>query len=438
MIQSKTKWFDKFMAGICVFCSLFLFTGIVFNHATEMRKLDGSIGLLHTPLSEAGKWAKKIFIDGVETNAQQAVRTVEGSVTNANVINLEAILNKALKQAAAALIKSFVNFIMNKFDELLKAFDAFAGVGDALRNAFGSFMAATTMWVDQQLETMGTSSEQIAVEIAPTASPEVQTALAGGVRSVALQQALNESVPANSEGLPLASGDQVKANKQTLGNVAAQANQCGSVTKEQEVKFIIYPFINNACTFDSKAQAETAVNEKASEVAAKALEKKGDIQKQSSNCQFGFLKFDSDPLPDSFASSSTFDANSSSFSISSTGPKLKSFTEQFTPESLPPDDCYAYTTGQQDATLAVPQSQANQANNEFDVNAIINEFIQAITKFFTELIQKLVNVAISAINKFLGSIPGGQYLSNALTEIAGATTQYLNNMFSQIKVDINQ
>jgi hypothetical protein len=81
---------------------------------------------------------------------------------------------------------------------------------------------------------------------------------------------------------------------------------------------------------------------------------------------------------------------------------------------------------------AAQAEQGKGGDDGFDIGPIIDSLTKTLTDLINNLISKVFNMLISTVTKFLGSIPGGEFLSQAFTEAFGGASSAIQSGVSQI------
>ncbi|MEM1311968.1 MAG: hypothetical protein AAGF07_00715 [Patescibacteria group bacterium] len=117
MYNSKLVWFNKLLASVWLVSVLFLTLGVNYAFASDMRNLQGKLGLLRRPIASAVEWKIDRYIDSlfspVQANAQfGGVVTCVNCATEAGMIaeRLEVTL---LRSLLTAFVRTILNFIQD-------------------------------------------------------------------------------------------------------------------------------------------------------------------------------------------------------------------------------------------------------------------------------------------------------------------------------------
>ncbi|NJL97143.1 hypothetical protein HC864_05045 [Candidatus Gracilibacteria bacterium] len=464
MVSSKINWFDKFLAIIITFLTLVMFVGISGANHSSHREINASLGLLkRANNSKVGQSIKYLFTP-VQANAQNGVVKIISDIPRI----AQQALEKALKQALSALIKSFINAIMKVFDQLLSAIEGWVGTIDGLKDAIGAFRQAIALKAYQVSECLIESSESVVSKIfgsdssvAPTNNPQEKcngvfgsstgsreaNVLTNELSSIRSQNLFSATEAENITGFAdfsvIPSQEEIKVKVENFAVDAAVLSGCtddgGSSSLDNDpilpvkdinlVKSVCNEEISNNITETNKTLANDIQNKEKVQTQT--------FSQAPSECPFGYV---SGGIIEGLSSNSGA-ANAANNIQSVGGGALSSDVESsltapegaikvadsFDLETLNNEECQNANRGP--ATLAATQASADQGGSEFDFNQVITAFVEAITQFVTNLINKVFNLLTQVISKFLSNAPGGEYLSQAISNI-------INPVSSAIQADI--
>jgi hypothetical protein len=84
-------------------------------------------------------------------------------------------------------------------------------------------------------------------------------------------------------------------------------------------------------------------------------------------------------------------------------------------------------------TQTATQAQQGQSGeNGFDIDKLIETLTKTLTEMINNLITKVFNMLLSVVTKFLGSLPGGEFLSQAFTEAFSGVATAVQDGVSKI------
>jgi hypothetical protein len=84
-------------------------------------------------------------------------------------------------------------------------------------------------------------------------------------------------------------------------------------------------------------------------------------------------------------------------------------------------------------TQTATQAQQGQSGeNGFDIDTLIDTLTKTLTEMINNLISKVFNMLLSVVTKFLGSLPGGEFLSQAFSEAFSGVATAVQNGVSKI------
>jgi hypothetical protein len=429
------KWFAKLLAQVWLVGLVFLFVSALNSQVVNMQMIDVGLGLLQSGQTSMAqevfdKLTKPLGLGGVKVYAAC------GTPCPTIVLNLNEILNKALKQAVSALINSVMSALMGLFDKLMQAIEQAIRGFEGLADALGSFKAAIYMKAQDIFNSLNESASAFVDRVFPLqsekyrASPELKALLENAVAARDLLVSANLSQQGVLVPVPnTPTRGQIEQLDQKIQQVVASGCRrpklLGNGT-ERLLGVQCGAAITDGVTIANELAARDAAIGQVAKLAEKNI-----LDQAPADCQGkGYLNitpasvdFSNGGSGSGFASASSF-TSGTNFTTS-----MKVFVNTFDPKVLTPEECNNLDRGP--ATLAAAQAQANQSNNEFDFNSILEKFLQALTKFFTQLIEKVIGLITSAINNFLSKIPGGRYFSDALGNITNSIVPTIKNTLEQ-------
>ncbi len=195
----------------------------------------------------------------------------------------------------------------------------------------------------------------------------------------------------------------------------------------------------NAAVPEYAAQAKEKIKQVvAQDAVAAQIGKKNVVDAAPADCKFeNFITDSGDSAPDYNVSNvagltlpSETDYGNPDFSYSNATATVAS-ASSFDVNVLTAEQCKSAERVSFTQTAAAKDSGSG-GDEGFDIGAIIDSLTKVVTDLINNLISKVFNMLISTVTKFLGSIPGGEFLSQAFTEAFGGAATAIQSGVSQI------
>ncbi len=457
MVVSRIGWFEKLMALVLSFFTLLMFFGVSSANHTSIRDVDSTIGLLSRPSNSKIVKSFKAFFAPVKASAQNTV-----NIANDVPRLLEQALNKALKAALSALIKFFLDQIMKLFDKLISAIEGWVGTIDGLRDAIGAFRGAVALKAYQVSECLIESSESLVNSILPSedqsthdpkdkcngvfGSSESQPASDANktLNDAVSTYKTNVAITASQKGIDPSktipntkSEAELEVQKEEIATNAALLSGCGggqdgSSSPDSVLNGGILPAGNITALRSGCKEEINNAKEKLTETTQKVQETVEQTIDQTvaaapADCKSsGFVTGLNDlgSVDEATAEANSIQglgtnvlngADLSNLEFSKADSSLK-IAGSFDAEVLNGEQCQ--TANRMPAVLeAANQNNAGSSGNEFNFDAVIAVFIETFTQFINNIINKVFTVLTEAINNFLRNAPGGEFLSQAISNV---------------------
>lgn len=159
-ITMNYNWFDQFLAGCMVFFMLAF--GVLFGGANTAvyREIDGALSIVKSPISLAQQTLyKAIFFKPLNAYAQFGGGAV--AIVADVPRKIERALVTIIMSVVQSLIRAFVSFILQLFNQLLNAIEKLIQAVAGLKNALGSFRSALGMMAYQVEELLNKNTYDI-------------------------------------------------------------------------------------------------------------------------------------------------------------------------------------------------------------------------------------------------------------------------------------
>ena len=157
------RWFQIFLASVCLFGTMLLFFGSNNAATTSLREVDASIGLIQRPKNSRILQRAEILLNpfrSVKAEAQFLVSIAADLARN---------LEYAIKAALNALITAAINFLMNAitgfFNDLVNQITSWIGQVDGLKDNAAAWESAISMKAYQIAECLEETSYSVADKI---------------------------------------------------------------------------------------------------------------------------------------------------------------------------------------------------------------------------------------------------------------------------------
>ena len=154
------KWFQLFLAGLCVFGVMLLFFGANNSATVSLREVDASIGLIQRPHNSRILERAKLIFRPVRVNAQIPVT---------NTSDIPRILEQAVRAALNFLIAQVINrltaALTDLFKGLISKIEGWINKIQGLRDSQSSWEGAISMKGFQIAECLNKSTNSLTNEI---------------------------------------------------------------------------------------------------------------------------------------------------------------------------------------------------------------------------------------------------------------------------------
>jgi hypothetical protein len=175
----------------------------------------------------------------------------------------------------------------------------------------------------------------------------------------------------------------------------------------------------------------------AQDTSAAQVAKQNVVDAAPADCKFdnfiadtGSADYNFSPI-EGFPTSSTFSAGSGSDFKLSNATAVVGQANAFDINVLTAEQCKS--AERISFTQTATQAQQGQSGeNGFDIDTLIDTLTKTLTEMINNLISKVFNMLLSVVTKFLGSLPGGDFLSQAFTEAFSGVASAVQNGVSQI------
>jgi hypothetical protein len=174
----------------------------------------------------------------------------------------------------------------------------------------------------------------------------------------------------------------------------------------------------------------------AQDTAAAQIAQKNVVDAAPADCKFDNFISDTGSSDTTFAPSTAFQITPDQFTVSSDF-KISNATavvgqaNSFDVNVLTAEQCKSAERISFTQTAAQAQ-QGQSGDNGFDIDSLIDGLTKTLTDMINNLISKVFNMLLSVVTKFLGSLPGGEFLSQAFSEAFNGVSTAVQNGVSEI------
>jgi hypothetical protein len=257
----------------------------------------------------------------------------------------------------------------------------------------------------------------------------------------------------NGNNTQSVAGVPTKAQIETQQNEIAATigtTKCGAGNIKKATQGIIIEFSDfnaySPAVVECTAKAKQALaSAQSSDIAAFKRGQENLIAAAPTDCKFtGFLS--ETPLSIDFANTnganqfgnSNFtvgDAKTASFDKFTNGPSysagIGAYSASYDTKVLTSEQCKA--ADRMPGVLASAQTDKGSAGgNGFDLGSIVTSVVNALTKFITNFVTKVFNSLLNVVTKFISTVPGGNFLSSAFTDIFSSSNNALQGQLANI------
>jgi hypothetical protein len=175
----------------------------------------------------------------------------------------------------------------------------------------------------------------------------------------------------------------------------------------------------------------------AQDTAAAQVAKQNVVDAAPADCKFdnfisdtGSADYNFSPV-NGFPTDSTFIAGSDSNFNLSNATAVVGQANSFDVNVLTAEQCKSAERVSFTQTAAQAQ-QGQSGDNGFDIDSLIDSLTKTLTDMINNLISKVFNMLLSVVTKFLSSIPGGEFLSQAFSEAFSGISSAVQKSVSEI------
>jgi hypothetical protein len=491
--KSKFHWFDIFLAGLCIFFSLFMIAGMGTSTSTVVRNTDASLGLLKRDVPFYFKNIEKIarLTNPINTNAQFVVSVAfdfAAALREIAILAFKFILKKILGFLLSSLrtilgdllssVKTWVKTLSGLLDSVKSFISALAikvyavqecsskRSADVVSGIFGvsvseadpdlaSKCASGSGYNTSPIDiNVGIGDEKIVNDLTRSQLNTFSNGLANLRVSSLLSDVAQATYPSNQLGATPSAGkgqnttvaSSVLAERELAAKTDELANsigyiKCARITPVKGYSYSSLTSYNPDCS-EATISAAEAINQVRSQDKAALQSAKTNINTTApSDCkQNGFIT--AAPGANNATSGLAYTALSNKIAdVSSFAAGAVSYSSTFAVNTLTAEQCN--NSNQFNALQTSIPTQVSASKDDSNVagsldsalqgafDETVNALVNEITNILNDFVQKVFKLVIDLVVSFVDSLPGGEFLSSSLTSSLSNSRDDIRNKITQ-------
>lgn len=389
-LKHNPTWYQKCLAGIALFSSVFMFVAFSSSYANTMKWIDLQLGRVEMRYSKGMEWVDRAIGAGLDVDAQLSVAVVE---------DVPKRIEDALTAAANSFIQQALGGVLDKFQEVAdKVQDLdqlYAGLGDVSGKINQALLLVTVPESEKELSTIQLVKDSTEGKNVPAS---VLSDLANAVARYRIgAAALKTDSPINPAG-DAPSQESLNESKAEISAALNKTCQSGGGVDS-------LPFSNLLYTPGCSRNAQTEIDDAVDKTVEKYEQAKVEVEKRAP-----------DDCSNEFMNASNLNLDGGQGGIASdihditgqliTVPILEavqSVAGSMTVETMTVDECNALDSS--DINLAGAQVTPPSSSGASGLQGLVDSFISSIETLIDNLANSLVELASNALDGIYASFP---------------------------------
>jgi hypothetical protein len=497
-LNHNFHWFDKFLAGLCIFFGLFMIAGMGSSTAAAVRSTDASIGLLKRDTSFYFKNLDKIaqLTSPVSVNAQFAVAIVanfDQLIKEAAILTFKFILQKIVSLLISSLrgildglltnIKTWIKTLSGLLDSVksflsaiaIKVFATQECTARTSAQVVSGIFGVSVSQIDSDLEnecskgSKRDSGDRVSVDKNPLSDytiadnftrsdfDTVKNSVSNLRLSSLVKNATIEVYPSNQldettlsdKGQSTQTVSKVPTTKEIESKVEEISNsiayyKCANIGQSKGYTYQSTTTYNPKCVLDT-VTVSTAVRQILAEDTAAFQNAKTNVTNAApADCKLNGYIGSTPKSTDSSGNLNYKPLFSDYVPTASFSAGAVSYSSTYSINTLTAEQCNnsnQFNTLQTSVSTQVAASKGDKsADTPLDIalqavlDATLNDLITSVNNILNDFVAKVFTLVIKVVTKFLGSLPGGEFLSSSLTS---SLTNASNDIKNKITDGLN-